>query len=372
MGAEHFQQHYRRLIFTEIYERSGKMNWISSLSSNALLTKSRAMNSYTLTNDDYTQLANCRSLSDVLNYLKSNTVYEKAVSPLIGTHVYRARLEAEIRRFNYSKIADLAAFESAIGQTLHKIIYLKNDVRLILSCADHLDTNEISDFSLLTPPSYFRHSVLNPEALERATSFEEFYEALSDTPYVKALDIFAGGTQEFSVSSLENALFRYMYEEIRTLVKKNYLGSAQKDILELMQADADYHLLESIYRMKRFFPNEPLTLTNISYSGFSAFSLAEIEAMLAAKDTAQLFSLFKKSVYGKYFDENASDSIELCTRLAQLKMNYRKLRFSTEPEVTMFSYIGILENETKNLIHIIEGVRYGLEPQKILSFIVTQ
>lgn len=347
------------------------MNKISSLSSNALLTKSRAMNSYTLTGEDYASLASCRTFNDLLNYLKNNTVYEAAVSNLIGTHVYRARLEAEIRRFNYSKIADLASFESAIGQQLHRIIYLKNDVRLILSCANHLDTNEISDFSLLTPQSYFRHSVLNPEALERATDFSEFYEALSDTPYEKALDIFVSGKQQFYISSLENALFRYMYEEIRTIVKKNTSGTAQKEILELLQSDADYHMLESIYRMKRFFPNEPLTLTNISYSGFSAFSVSEIEAMLEAGDTAELFRLFKKSVYSKYFNENVSDSIELCTRKAQLQMNLKKLRFSTEPEVTMFAYIGILENETKNLINIIEGVRYGLEPQRILDYIVT-
>ena len=37
----------------------------------------------------------------------------------------------------------------------------------------------------------------------------------------------------------------------------------------------------------------------------------------------------------------------------------------------MFSFIGILENETTNLINIIEGVRYELPAESILDFIVT-
>lgn len=346
------------------------MSKISSLSSNALLTKSRAMNSYTLTAEDYAQLASCRSYGDILNYLRTNTVYSEAVGPLIGSHVYRSRLEAEIRKFNNRRISDLAAFEGAIGLNLHEILSLRNDVRLILSCANHLDTNVVSDQSLWTPDEYAKHSSVNPEALDMATSFREFYNALSNTPYKKALDIFAVGQLEFSIPSLENVLFRYMYEEIIRIVNKSYSGAARQEIIELLRSVADYHLLESIYRMKRFFPNEPLTLTNISYSGFSAFSAGEIEAMLAARNTRELFTQFKKSVYSKYFDENAGESIELCTRIALEKMNRHKLRFSTEPEVTMFAFIGILENETKNIIHIIEGVRYGLEPTEILKFIV--
>jgi len=347
------------------------MSRISALSSNALLTKSRAMNSYILTEYDYSQLVACRSYNDIMAYLRANTVYEAVIGELMSKRIYRERLEAEIRKFNNARIAELAAFENAIGQSLHEIIYLKNDIRLILSCANHLDTNEISDYSLLTPEAYFKHSALNPDELERATSLQEFYEALSDTPYKKALEIFVLGNAPFYISSLENALFRYMYERITAMVKKNFSGDSQKQILEIFQSEADYRTLESIYRMKRFFPDEPLTLSNISYSGFSAFSANEIEQMLSADSTDELFRLFKKGDYAKYFDEKSKSSIELCTRLAQLKANRRRLLFSTEPEVTMLAFIGILENETKNIIHIIEGVRYGLSGQQILDFIVT-
>lgn len=346
------------------------MSKISSLASNALLTKSRAMNSYALTSEDYHSLANCRSLNEVAGYLKSNTVYEQAVDVLFGSDIYRSRLEAEIIKFNNTRIAQLASFEKAIGQKLHEIIYLDYDIALILNSANHLDTNEVGDYSRLTPRAYFRFSQLKPDALETATSFEEFYEALSDTQYKKPLDIFVAGKQEFSITALENVLYKYIYGKIKEIVKKNYSGKEQREILELLEAKADFIMLESIYRMKRFFPNEALTLNNISYSGFSAFTLAQIEQMLSAKSTQELLALFKKSRYGSYFDEKLYSQIELCTRHAFQKMNKKSLRFSTVPEVTMFSFIGILENETQNLIHIIEGVRYGIEPEEIMNFVI--
>ena len=52
------------------------------------------------------------------------------------------------------------------------------------------------------------------------------------------------------------------------------------------------------------------------------------------------------------------------------KINKKNLLFSTAPEVVMFSYIGILENETKNIIMITEGVDYSLSPEEISKFLV--
>ncbi len=346
------------------------MSKIASLASNALLTKARAMNSYTLKKEDYQQLAACRSLNEVVDYLKSNTVYEQPINELLGTDIYRGRLEREIVKFNNTRIAQLAGFEKAIGQKLNELIYLNYDIELILNCAYHLDTNEIGDYSRLTPKAYFKYSQLNPDALEMATSFEEFYEALSDSQYKKVLDIFVAGKQEFSLTALENVLYKYIYGRIKEIVKKNYSGKEQQAIIELFESKADFVMLESIYRMKRFFPNETLTLNNISYSGFSGFSLQEIEQMLCAKTTEELFAIFKKSRYGAYFDEKRYAQIELCTRYAFLKMNTKNLLFSTVPEVTMFSFIRILENETQNITHIIEGVRYGIAPEDIMNFII--
>lgn len=346
------------------------MRKISALSDNAILAKSRAMNCDTLTIEDYNALMSSRNLSEAVTYLKNHTIYASAISSLSSVNIHRSRLEAEIRKYNYERIANLASFESAIGQKMNEIVYLSYDVSLILSCADHLDTNVVSDFSLFTPKAYFKHSQLNPIALEKAMSFDEFYEALSGTRYQKPLDIFKSGNATFTITALENALYQYLSSEAKRVIKKNYSGNDEKELLEIFEMKSDFKMLESIFRMKKYFPNETLDYSNIFYTGLSAFSPDEIKKLTNAKSTDEFFSLCKKSKYGKYLDEKLKNEIELCTHTAQFKLNKRNLRFSTTPEVVMFSFIGLLENETKNLIHIIEGIRYELSPEEMAKYLI--
>lgn len=343
------------------------MSKISSLAGNAVLAKSRAMNSGILTEENYTALINCRNISEIVSYLKSNTVYSDSQALTSVSSFSKARLETELRKFNYERINSLASFEKAIGQKLNEIIYLNYDIALILSCADHLDSNQISNLALLTSRSYLRRSGLDLSALESATDFNAFYEALNGTPYQKALAVFKH--KAFSITALENALYQYMCERVEKLVKDNYSSSDRNELLNLFKMKSDFKMAESIYRMKKYFPNEPCNFENIFYSGFSAFSVTEINKMINCSDIDELFAVFEKSVYGKYIDESFKDNIEHCSHKAQLKINKKNLLFSTVPEVVMFSYIGILENETKNIIMITEGVDYSLPPEEISKFL---
>ena len=47
----------------------------SDLSQNAVLAKARAMYAGTLTNENYVDLANCRTINEAANYLKGRTSY---------------------------------------------------------------------------------------------------------------------------------------------------------------------------------------------------------------------------------------------------------------------------------------------------------
>lgn len=345
------------------------MSKIANLSSNALLAKSRAMYSTILTREDYNQLINCHTINELVNYLKSNTIYSDALITSSGVELSRARMEARINQFNYKRISDLAAFENAIGQNLNQIIYLEFDITIILNCAEHLDSNTISDFSLLFQ-TYSQHSQLDFIELEKANNFEELYNALKGTPYQQTLEMFVNGSSVYNTQLLENSLHKFLCDEIKNIISKNYKGNDKKELLDIFLMRSDFKMFESIYRIKKYFQNNITDLNKFFYAGFSALSEKEIQQLINAKDTEDLFSLINKTKYGKYFDENITYSIEKSTSIAKQKINQKKLRFSTLPEVVLFSYIGLIENEAKNIIHIIECVRYGLPPEEIEKHLV--
>lgn len=346
------------------------MSRISALASNALLTKSRAMNSKMLTYNDYQALASCKSLNDVVSYLKSNTDYVSALSTLSGADVYRARLEADIRKANAKKISSLVGFEKAIGQRLNKIIYLRRDISILLDCVDKLKNDDSIENTWLLSVDYEKHSEMELKKVLTAKNFDELYQALDGSILQRPFDVVRNQPKDFNVIDIENAMYKLLAKEVNTLVKKNFSKKDSGALLELFKMQADLKMLESIVRMKKYFPQQSLNINNIFYSALSSFSVKEIESMLEMKSTDEVFSMFLKGEYRKYLDPDLKDEIELCTRNAKYRYNKKNLVYSTLPELTMFCYIGIIENETKNLINIIEGVRYSLSSEDILKFVV--
>ena len=74
--------------------------------------------------------------------------------------------------------------------------------------------------------------------------------------------------------------------------------------------------------------------------------------------------------YASEFYGASFDYIEEGVRKIDYRWHLKKLRFSTNPSVVLFCYIFLAENELTNIIHIIEGVRYGLAPDDIATLLV--
>ena len=77
----------------------------STMASNAILAKTRAMYGKSLTETDYKQLMDCRNVPEVAAYLKSRTSYRSALTGLNETEVHRGQLEPMLRQNLYYDIS---------------------------------------------------------------------------------------------------------------------------------------------------------------------------------------------------------------------------------------------------------------------------
>ena len=64
---------------------------LSSLASNAILSKARAMYGKRLTKENYRELLNCKSVGEVAGYLKSRTAYNKVLAGINENEVHRGQ-----------------------------------------------------------------------------------------------------------------------------------------------------------------------------------------------------------------------------------------------------------------------------------------
>lgn len=343
---------------------------ISSLSANALSAKAHAMYAEMLNEADYESLANCRTVSEAAGYLKAHTAYGDAFSSFSGAELHRARVEAAVNRRLQERIASLCACERALGLTLHRIFLLRADIDCILLCADYLDSDSVGEYAVHLPPFFRDNTEIDVTVLERARCPEDLLRGLRETRYGPLVVKMANGQLGFSVPILENVLYGYLYTQAKETVEKNFSGRARADLLDFFRMRTDMKTVESIYRQKRYFGADFLPQDGGFFSSrVTSFTPKELESMLHAPNAEAVLETVAATRYGKYLPRDNS-IIERKTQILQLRINEKNMRYSTCPQLVMLSFIGIAENEARNVTHIIEGIRYALSPEEILTHLI--
>jgi V/A-type H+-transporting ATPase subunit C len=154
-------------------------------------------------------------------------------------------------------------------------------------------------------------------------------------------------------------------------MEKNVSVREKKELKELIGMRIDLLNFAHIYRLKRYFnmsPDEikPFVLNTSQY----LISAKILNSMIDAKTSDDVMEiLLGKTFYKKYLDILDYTYVDSFVNRAAYRISKKYIRFSTFPSVVMLSYIFLLETETEDVVKIIEGVRYKLPPEEILSLI---
>lgn len=336
---------------------------------NALLAKAHALYAKALTDEDYNALLACRSNYELIGYLKANTAYSEGLEGTAGSAVSRAKLEYFLRQFHFHKMASLCRFEKLIGENLYKYLITKSEIETIIYCARHLDTDTITDlFSV--PEFYKKEQSVFAEDMCFARSFEDLASYLKGTEYGRIFEALNAEKAPAVLPAVENALYSYLYTQAEEIVKKGFKGKEREEILGYFRFASDMVMIDSLYRLNKNYSLADNYKASAYISPVSAFTQKEKEKMLSADSGEEIIEIVRSSAYKKYFSGADDGSFEGITRSAFIKMCLKNLRYSQNPMVCMLCYASVSENEIKNIIHIIEGIKYNLSPEEISEIIV--
>lgn len=347
------------------------MKKIASLSAGALTAKAHAMYGEILGDDAYREMLGCHSISELAAFLRDRTAYASVFSDLARARIHRARFEALVRKYSMTRIASLAAAEKALGGSLYKTLIMDYDAELLITCAEYLGSEGVGESMQFVPDFFRRNSELDAEALYRARNMDEMDAALEGTPYERLLDGFRAGAP-FSVRAYELLVDECVNTRSEALIREQYTGETRKALLAHLRMRADMKTVESLYRMKTYYPQADMRRTGVLSNTVTAFTPAERNALLESADVPALTETLRHTVYGKAAALFSDGVIEHKTGEAQLLACTHALRYSTVPQMVLMGFVGIQQNEMNNLIHIAEGLRYGLAPEEIGAFLVTR
>ena len=342
----------------------------TSLSSNVVLAKARTMYGRRLTLTDYSELLKCNSVGEVAGYLKNHTVYGKALAGIVENEVHRGELESRLKQKLMEDYVSLCKYEVEVDRHFSRSFIQQDEIHYLLRTILRLNAQTPESGEYFFPPYLIHSSELNLPALARVKNVDDLKKEVEGTSYEKLMEPFlANPGQRIDYTGLENVLYRYLYSGLVETISNHFSGEVKKQLLSIYQTYLDLNNYVRIVRMRiQYGADADSARKSLLPTG--TFSDACLNKMLQGTTEEEIQDVLGHTELGRkalkmnpvYLDEIPA------------RMNYQICRhaidFSVYPPVVLISYISLSEMEISNIVTIIEGKRYQLEPDEIRKLLV--
>lgn len=330
---------------------------ISAIKYPSINAKLKGMYSKRLKNDDLQDLAKQNNLKSAVAILKNKSSSLNVLSEDADREQIEKILNSEIiydieKIVKYLDKNDTQIFNLLISK--YEIRCIKRAIKLLYSKNEYDENIKIWTNTIFT----------DLKGLESIKSIDEFLKIINNTKYKKILKkYFENKNTEYSIFEIENELDKMYLKSIYNSAGNN------KNLKKMIGAKIDFTNILWIYRMKKYynFSEDKIekSIIDINY----ALKKNQILSLVKAKNIEELNEILKKTVYSNI---STDDIYELeCNMKKYLHGLYIKNFKSNLLSINcIYSYLNLVELENKDIISIIEAVRYGIDKEKLLKKLI--
>lgn len=340
------------------------------MKNSALSAKVHAMTGKALGDADYDILMNMRSVPDVASYLVENTGYASAFKSVSPTALHRGGLERLLREQLNTDIKRMLPFMSQGAKKFMTVQPLGEGIEKIKICLRLIHIGHREQIPEYMSALSGGRVVLTSAALSEIDSIDGLIEALRGTPYYKALEMFYGRAERQKLFNLEMALDTYWAGLLYKYAKKYLTKDEAKAAIRLYGTEIDLENLTFLMRCKRTFDMKDEEI----YAGIIPKYYRVREATIAKivkseSYDAALSIIAEETPYGQAFSKD-DRFIEKRRDEYIAKLQRRIGSTSGYSVMSAVCYINRRRVEINNIVSVIEGIRYGLEPDMIKTYLI--
>ena len=340
------------------------------MKNSALSAKIHAMMGKALTDRDYDALMNMKTVPQVASYLIDNTSYAAAFEGVSPAELHRTRLERILRENLRDDINRIKPFMSSGAKRFAEIMTLGEGVEKIKLCLRLMSIGHpenIREYMSYIPTG---RGGIPVSSAGSAESIDAFIEVLSGTPYYEALTMFLRRPERQKLFRMETALDAYWAGLVAKYAKKYLSGEEAKSVVKLYGTEFDLENLTFLLRCKKNFEmteDEMFASIIPMYCKLKKETVLKIVKSASYKEALSVIS--EETPYGLAFSET-DRFIEKRQTEFLAKRVMKTIRNNRYSVMSPICYIHLRRIETNNIVSIIEGIRYGLEPDKIRSYLI--
>ncbi|HAJ33760.1 MAG TPA: ATPase [Candidatus Atribacteria bacterium] len=337
----------------------------------AVNTKIKALEKYFLRREDYLNMLQKKSVADVARYLKENTSYGRLLGETHIDNISRRDLEDILKRSMIKNMDKLIHYFQDDYKELIRSLYMKYEIEDLKVLARSIFNGKEPEIIEKSLSFLGKYSQVDPKRLFKSATIKDLIYSLEGSEFFEIL-------KPLLDTKIEN-LFRF-----EMVLDMGYFSIIQSRRLKISREDrkilkkwegivADLYNIQWIYRGKKFYSLSPEELLNYTINFGDKLSFKERKAMSYTKNLEELYRMITNTVYGFLFKkEEISRDIYMERRINRF-MYYKLKGLARQFSLNIIHtirYVWSFEFEIKDIISIIESIRYDVLPEETRRFLV--
>lgn len=354
---------------------------MSSSKNPAVTAKARAIYGRRITQRQYDDLINCKSVPDITAYLKSSTAYSKALENINESSVHRGQLEITLKRYVFEYYSSIYHYINPAGNNLFHFIVEEFVLREILRMIMLLKAGDPEEYILSLPGFLISHSRFDLMELAKVRSFEDLLRFLSGSEYENSLKKFIpnDGSSAIDYVGVEHVLYENFFKRLFHMINSSTKGSEKQELKRLLGVRLDFLNIRNIYRAKIIFGADEKNIYQRIFPFYHKFTKNMIDELVSSPTKEQTDELLRNWLIGGYpflsevnpsHDDSVTGRVENYTQRANFKLCKNFVHLSQNTSTVFYAFYIISQIELSNIIYIIESVRYNIPAEDIKRLII--
>lgn len=342
-----------------------------SFSSNAMAAKAKAMYGKRLKGTDYQELLRRRGVNEIAAYLKNETEYRDILGGINEHAIHRGHLEMLVRQRFFLRFLELIRYGETTKSDFYKYGVYLIEIKQILLTIRSLNDKDRSTQIAQMPIFANKFASFELEKLVNADSFDQLLEQLKNTPYYDVLVLLKPRSlDDLDYTACEVALKSVYYKQVNAIIDKEFKGTIKQQMQEIFNTQIELDNITKIYRLKKYYKAPASEIIRVLNPTFQRIPKRLLIEWIEVCDADQFLQKISSSAYKNYINDKNFVFIEYHMDSIHYNLNKHIIRFSSNPDLILVAYLGLLEIEIQNIIDIIEGVRYNVETDKIAKLLI--
>ncbi|MBP7236412.1 MAG: V-type ATPase subunit [Petrotogaceae bacterium] len=337
-----------------------------------LMAKSRALISNLLSRKDYENMMQLSSVDDVFSYLKNKTHYGNTLSKTNFNSVHRKDLELLLKKTICLDLENLYFYIPEKAKEFLRCVidrYELENIKIIFGWL-HSKRFPLEKEVILFPVFHKNYEL---SALVKNESFDAVMNFLKKTPYyivIKA--VYENYLKTKKLFILTNALDIWYYTRLFKLIKN--LGKYADFLKKVFFMQCEFLDISSIYRCRFLFGLSVNETKNFLLPIKEVSDIPDIHILLNMTNEKEFFDFLTEHDSSRYSIKTRNDlfaqNIDRADERILLAYAKKTLKNLNNGFDVFSAYIYLREYEYRDLVTVIESVRYGIEPQKAVRYLI--